>query len=111
MGSDQDASRQTQCKVDVMRTPQHEHLFVTFWRPIANGHRFVSYTVLCALKIPVGASLLAKAESQAASMLIDPPLSRASPLPHGVLVQPSKRIGVPAAQALMSSIICEKNSR
>jgi hypothetical protein len=41
MGSDQDASRQTQCKVDVMRTPQHEQLFIMFWRPIANGHGFV----------------------------------------------------------------------
>ncbi|WP_223616499.1 hypothetical protein, partial [Pseudomonas sp. BF-B-30] len=67
--------RQTQCKVDVTKTPQHEQLFVMSWRCFSRKAHigadacFLPCVVLCALKNPVGAGLLAKAECQAALML------------------------------------------
>ncbi|QJP98627.1 hypothetical protein C6Y56_21690 [Pseudomonas fluorescens] len=54
-----------------------------------NNRAATAYT-----EISVGAGLLAKADCQSTFSLSDPPLSRASPLPH--LILPGIKIGVSA---------------
>ncbi len=69
---------------------QHQCCLTQRFREQARSHiGYLSHHRSRAIhKFPVGASLLAKASAHPASMLPDPPLSRASSLPHWLFVTP-----------------------
>ncbi len=68
------------------RHSQHHSKLIHRFREQARSHMGLAgvHSICTRHKKPVGAGLLAKASAQPTSQQTDPPLSRASPLPHGV---------------------------